>query len=108
MAEIFQRLESEQFGESIRVSARPDITRSTAPRWDLQDISSYHSMPVQFNRGCPIQCEFYDVTYMFGRKVRSKTPARSSGSSPRSTTLAGEAKLLLWTIISSAGPLSGC
>jgi radical SAM superfamily enzyme YgiQ (UPF0313 family) len=76
MTEILQRLENRQFGEIIRVDARPDVTRSPAPRWDLLDMSSYLSMPVQFSRGCPFQCEFCDVTYMFGRKVRTKTPSQ--------------------------------
>jgi radical SAM superfamily enzyme YgiQ (UPF0313 family) len=74
MAEILARLESRRFREILKVSKRPDLTRSPTPRWDLLDMRSYLSMPVQFSRGCPFQCEFCDVTYMFGRQVRTKTP----------------------------------
>ena len=31
-------------------------------------------MAVQFSRGCPFQCEFCDITFMYGREVRTKSP----------------------------------
>jgi radical SAM superfamily enzyme YgiQ (UPF0313 family) len=79
MAAIIDRLASRPGGGILKVSERPDITRSPVPRWDLLDMGSYLSMPVQFSRGCPFQCEFCDVTYMFGRQVRTKTPEQVIG-----------------------------
>ena len=50
------------------------MTQSPPPRWDLLDMKSYLSLPVQFCRGCPFHCEFCDVTVMMGKAVRAKTP----------------------------------
>ncbi len=35
---------------------------------------SVTDMAIEFSRGCPFQCEFCDITVMFGRKVRTKAP----------------------------------
>lgn len=55
-----------------RAGAYPDVTQSPTPRWDLLDLSAYHSMSVQFSRGCPYDCEFCNVTALFGRAPRVK------------------------------------
>jgi len=51
-----------------------DLADSPVPRFDLLDIDKYHSMPLQFSRGCPFRCEFCDIIVMFGRKPRTKAP----------------------------------
>jgi radical SAM superfamily enzyme YgiQ (UPF0313 family) len=53
---------------------KPDITATPVPRFDLVDTSLYETMPVQFSRGCPFECEFCDIIEMFGRKPRTKSP----------------------------------
>ena len=53
---------------------KPDITRTPVPRFDLIDMKNYHSMCVQFSRGCPFDCEFCDITKLFGRVPRTKSP----------------------------------
>lgn len=53
---------------------KPDITRTPPPRFDLIDIEAYDSMPLQYSRGCPYNCEFCDIIEMFGRIQRTKTP----------------------------------
>jgi len=53
-----------------------DLTQSPIPRFDLVDLSLYDSLSVQFSRGCPFQCEFCDVTAIYGRRARPKTPAQ--------------------------------
>ena len=57
-------------------SEKPDVTQSPTPRFDLLDINQYGSLPIQFSRGCPFQCEFCDIIVMFGRRPRTKTPAQ--------------------------------
>jgi len=52
---------------------RPDITTSPVPLWSLIDKNKYHSMNIQYSRGCPFDCEFCDITVMNGRKPRTKT-----------------------------------
>lgn len=51
---------------------KADMTRSPAPRFDLVDLSMYTSVPLQFSRGCPFQCEFCDIIVMLGRVPRLK------------------------------------
>ncbi len=53
---------------------KPDITRTPVPRFDLIDVGVYDSMPLQYSRGCPYNCEFCDIIEMFGRVQRTKTP----------------------------------
>jgi radical SAM superfamily enzyme YgiQ (UPF0313 family) len=50
----------------------PDITRTPVPLWGLLNMSKYVSMTLQYSRGCPFQCEFCDITNLYGRKVRTK------------------------------------
>jgi len=52
---------------------RPDITKSPVPLWALIDKKKYHSMNIQYSRGCPFDCEFCSITVMNGRKPRTKT-----------------------------------
>jgi radical SAM superfamily enzyme YgiQ (UPF0313 family) len=52
----------------------PDVTKTPAPRWDLINVRDYGTMPIQFSRGCPFDCEFCDIIIMNGRKPRTKTP----------------------------------
>lgn len=53
-----------------------DITQTPVPRYDLIRLEDYGSMAVQFSRGCPFDCEFCDITKLFGRVPRVKTTAQ--------------------------------
>jgi radical SAM superfamily enzyme YgiQ (UPF0313 family) len=56
-----------------RPAAKPAVTATPVPRFDLLDLSAYGSMALQFSRGCPFDCEFCDITKLFGRVPRTKT-----------------------------------
>jgi radical SAM superfamily enzyme YgiQ (UPF0313 family) len=60
---------------AYKTVSKPDMTKTPPPRWDLikDDIRSYNSVSVQTTRGCPFDCSFCDVIYVYGRKPRSKT-----------------------------------
>jgi radical SAM superfamily enzyme YgiQ (UPF0313 family) len=57
-----------------RIVDKPDMTNSPVPRFDLLHRNKYTSMPIQFSRGCPFQCEFCDIITIYGRRPRAKTP----------------------------------
>lgn len=50
-----------------------DLHETPPPRWDLLDQSQYASMSIQSSRGCPYNCDFCNVTALFGRRPRTKT-----------------------------------
>jgi radical SAM superfamily enzyme YgiQ (UPF0313 family) len=50
-----------------------DIRQTPPPRWELADLKRYDSMSIQFSRGCPYDCEFCNVTSLFGHRWRTKT-----------------------------------
>ena len=52
------------------------MRKTPVPRWDLIDLGDYVSMPVQFSRGCPFDCEFCDIVVMNGRVPRTKLQAQ--------------------------------
>jgi radical SAM superfamily enzyme YgiQ (UPF0313 family) len=52
---------------------KPAITQTPLPRYDLITMRDYSSMLLQFSRGCPFDCEFCDITKLYGRVPRTKT-----------------------------------
>ncbi|MEW5911469.1 MAG: DUF4070 domain-containing protein [Thermodesulfobacteriota bacterium] len=54
----------------------PDLVSTPPPLWGLLKLRRYASMSLQYSRGCPFQCEFCDITTLFGRKVRTKSTAQ--------------------------------
>jgi len=51
----------------------PDLSITPLPRWDLIDIDDYQTLMIQCSRGCPFNCEFCDITNLFGRRPRVKS-----------------------------------
>lgn len=56
-----------------KTSEFSDIRKTPAPMWELLDLKRYASMSIQFSRGCPFNCEFCNVTALFGHRPRIKT-----------------------------------
>jgi len=50
----------------------PDLRTSPIPRWDLLNVKKYASLNLQYSRGCPFNCEFCDITSLYGNIPRTK------------------------------------
>ncbi len=59
-----------------RAERKPAIAAAPVPRFDLLDLGAYGSMALQFSRGCPFDCEFCDITKLYGRVPRTKSNAQ--------------------------------
>nr|VFJ55642.1 MAG: Radical SAM superfamily enzyme YgiQ, UPF0313 family [Candidatus Kentron sp. FW] len=55
---------------------KPSLTQTPIPRFELLDLDAYDTMSIQFSRGCPFLCEFCDITSLYGRRPRTKSPAQ--------------------------------
>ncbi len=53
-----------------------DMQTSPTPRWDLVNLRRYATAALQFSRGCPFDCEFCNITALYGHQPRVKTAAQ--------------------------------
>jgi radical SAM superfamily enzyme YgiQ (UPF0313 family) len=51
---------------------KADLTKTPIPLWELIHMRHYSSMNIQYSRGCPFDCEFCNITSLFGRVPRTK------------------------------------
>ena len=49
-----------------------DMTTTPLPLWHLLKMDKYATMDVQYSRGCPHDCEFCSITYLYGHRPRTK------------------------------------
>ena len=50
-----------------------DLTTTPLPMWELIDQRQYATMNIQYSRGCPYDCEFCDITVLYGHVPRTKS-----------------------------------
>ncbi len=50
-----------------------DLTATPTPNFDLLNLKAYASMNIQYSRGCPFDCEFCNITVLYGRVPRTKS-----------------------------------
>ncbi len=56
-----------------RANGWADISQTPIPSWELVDLSKYATLNIQYSRGCPFNCEFCNITTLFGRVPRTKS-----------------------------------
>ena len=50
-----------------------NLEETPIPLWEIINPKKYISLSMQYSRGCHYDCEFCDVTRLFGHKQRTKT-----------------------------------
>ncbi len=63
-------------GTAVHMYSSPqwaDLTTTPTPNFDLLDLKAYASMNIQYSRGCPFDCDFCNITVLYGRMPRTKT-----------------------------------
>ncbi len=70
---FLEELESGCAGPYYRSREHADVSKTPIPLWELASLKKYALMPIQYSRGCPFNCDFCDVTTLFGHKMRTKT-----------------------------------
>jgi len=70
---FIEDLQNGRLKKVYRASGFCDLHYTPIPSWDLISMKRYASMSVQFSRGCPFNCEFCNVTVLFGHRPRLKT-----------------------------------
>ncbi|MFH1417793.1 MAG: radical SAM protein [Planctomycetota bacterium] len=72
--EFIEDWQSGTIKNEYRQIVKPALDHSPMPRWDsiVGDLNKYAMGCVQTTRGCPFDCEFCDVIYLFGRRARHK------------------------------------
>ncbi|HTP65308.1 MAG TPA: B12-binding domain-containing radical SAM protein [Geobacteraceae bacterium] len=53
-----------------------ELRDTPLPLWGLIDIGKYAAMNIQYSRGCPFDCDFCDITRLYGRKPRTRSRER--------------------------------
>jgi len=69
-------LTSEHAGHLYAADGLADLGASPIPRWELVKMKQYAAMNIQLTRGCPYDCEFCNITALFGRAPRMKSTAQ--------------------------------
>ena len=72
--QFLQDIKNGRRKSSYQQISKADMNRSPVPRWDLieENFRNYGAVSVQTTRGCPYDCDFCDVIYIYGRQQRSK------------------------------------
>src|SRR5204862_7227113 len=71
-----QFVEDLERGEAKRLyqaAERPPRSATPLAHFHLADLKRYSAMSVQYSRGCPFSCEFFDIIEIYGGVPRTKS-----------------------------------
>ena len=70
---FLEDLKSGHLKKIYRASGFCDLHQTPSAAWDLINMKKYADMSIQFSRGCPFNCDFCNVTALFGHRPRLKS-----------------------------------
>ncbi len=73
LPEFLQDLDHGRPKRIYKTDQFPDLKKTPPPLWSLLDLKHYDTMPLQFSRGCPFNCDFCNITTLLGHRPRTKT-----------------------------------
>ncbi len=50
-----------------------DLSTTPVPLWRLASLKKYAALNIQYSRGCPFNCEFCNITALYGHTPRTKS-----------------------------------
>jgi len=74
MAALIDDLTSGSLHPRYEASGRPTMGASPVPRFGLLHRASYCALSIQISRGCPQSCDFCNVSALYGKRPRYKSP----------------------------------
>ncbi len=74
LPEFLDDLEKGRERKVYETEKHADLDSTPLPLWSLAKMAKYAMMPMQYSRGCPFNCEFCNITSLFGRIPRLKKP----------------------------------
>jgi radical SAM superfamily enzyme YgiQ (UPF0313 family) len=72
LPEFIEDLKFKNARHIYKADAWADISKTPVPSWELIDMKKYVSMNIQYSRGCPYNCDFCNITLLYGRRPRTK------------------------------------
>ena len=70
---FLEDLKSNRLKRVYSSSQWADLETTPLPSWKLINKRHYNCMNIQYSRGCPFDCEFCDITLLYGRVPRTKS-----------------------------------
>lgn len=73
MPQFLEDLKAGRARHLYKTDELPSMALTPIPRWELINMERYSGMSIQYSRGCPFDCEFCNISVLYGHKVRTKS-----------------------------------